>query len=64
MTRWEYRVVRFPADWFRNMNVTKRPDWTTQVEETLNALGAQGWEAVNLSVADYNGRVLLKRPKP
>lgn len=50
--RWEYRLIRFGLG-------RKGPVDAFQAE--LNALGAEGWEAVGISGDMNGGTVLLKR---
>lgn len=53
MTAWEYRVL----SWKAGGGVLPR-----EVEDELNDLGAEGWEAVNCAVTDsMAGAILLKR---
>lgn len=57
MTTWEYRVVALPR--FVDPSASTHP---SPAVEALNAEGAQGWEAVGMTVLS-NGSiaVLLKR---
>ena len=65
--RWEYLVLRLPHDRQRGDQVAgERVYHVEQDERILNALGAEGWEAVGLapSPTTQDLAVLLKRPVP
>ena len=47
---WEYKVVSVPAG------------DDAQLEQTLNALGSERWEAFSIQPREQNLQVLLKRP--
>lgn len=61
MTRWEYMAVQ--VDW-RSKHTedigSQRLDRFDGLEDVLNRLGAEGWEAVGID-ASSAWRVLLKR---
>ena len=50
---WEYFIVKHAVGF--NSNVER-------LEDDLNALGAQGWEAVSMTGDKNTSYVLLKRP--
>jgi hypothetical protein len=61
--RWEYRFIQLPAAWFSGLNADASARGIERAEDALDALGEEGWEAVNLMIAgDYNPYTLLKRP--
>jgi hypothetical protein len=65
--RWEYLVLRLPHDRQRGERVAEEQVYhVEQDERILNALGAEGWEAVAAAPAPttHDLAVLLKRPMP
>ncbi|MDQ3288461.1 MAG: DUF4177 domain-containing protein [Pseudomonadota bacterium] len=52
-TRWSYKIV--------DMKATLLGLKAEAVQQTLNNLGAQGWELVNIQDVGFNLRLFLKR---
>jgi Domain of unknown function (DUF4177) len=58
VTNWEYRIVSLPT-----FETAKSAPGASASVDMLNAEGAEGWEAVGMTVlADGTVAVLLKRP--
>ena len=59
MKAWEYLIVALPA-----FEAPSRTPGVSASVEALNGEGAQGWEAVGMTVlTDNTVAVLMKRPK-
>lgn len=60
MNAWEYLIVALPA-----FDAPTRAPGVSASVEALNGEGAQGWEAVGMTVlANDTVAVLMKRPRP
>jgi hypothetical protein len=61
MQQWEYTVVeKFIPD--KVIYVNNKAVEHNTLSETLNALGKNGWEALNICFSEGWFHVLLKRP--
>ncbi|MGB9593025.1 MAG: DUF4177 domain-containing protein [Anaerolineae bacterium] len=54
MTQWEYRVLVFKSGWGAQLK--------EQHEETLNALGQEGWELAGMAAEGAAMSLVFKRP--
>lgn len=54
--KWEYRIEQYGSIWHGS-----KPE---EIEDFLNALGAEGWEVINLHHAPNSSKVwiTIKRP--
>jgi len=60
VTAWEYLIVSLPA-----FEAAKATQGQSAAVDMLDREGADGWEAVGMSIlSDANVAVLLKRPAP
>ncbi len=63
MPKWEYRVEKYSTGWF-----TSLPNYE-KLQQSLNALGCEGWELVNTFDTNIGGNTgdvvaIFKRPVP